>query len=269
MPPTPVATDWSQYAFLCLCAAAAGGVNAVAGGGTLLTFPALMHFLGPAGSVVANATSTVALFPASLSSIFAYREDLRKLHSWIGVLMVPSVLGGLVGALLLTQLPKEWFAVAVPWLILTAALLFALQPMIAKKVGIGQAHEPPKSGTLAGVLVFQFLVSVYGGYFGAGIGILMLSALAMIGLTDIHAMNGLKAVLGSTINGVAVAVFIWGGQVNWPLAAMMCISSSIGGYATARVARRLNGRWIRWCVIGIGFSLAAYYFWKQWLGQPE
>lgn len=266
MPDTPFASDWAQYALLCLAAALAGAVNAIAGGGTLLTFPALMHFLGPAGGVIANATSTVALFPASLSSIFAYREDLRKLHSWIGILMAPSLLGGLAGALLLTQLPKEWFEAAVPWLILTAALLFALQPVIARWAGIGQAHEPPKSGTLVGVIVFQFLVSVYGGYFGAGIGILMLSALAMIGLTDIHAMNGLKAVLGSTINGVAVAVFVWDGQVNWPLAAMMCVSSSIGGYATARVARKLNRNLIRWCVIGIGFTLAAYYFWQQWTG---
>jgi uncharacterized membrane protein YfcA len=267
MPLASELPDWGHYALLCVAAALAGGVNAIAGGGTLLTFPALMYFLGPAGGVIANATSTVALFPASLSSVFAYREDLRTLRSWIKILMVPSLLGGLAGALLLTQLPKEWFEVAVPWLILTAALLFALQPVIARWAGIGQAHEPPKAGTLVGVLVFQFLVSVYGGYFGAGIGILMLSALAMIGLTDIHAMNGLKAVLGSSINGVAVAVFIWDGQVNWKLAAMMCVASTIGGYGTARVARRLNRTLIRWCVIGIGFGLAGYYFWQQWTGR--
>ncbi|MDZ4779819.1 MAG: sulfite exporter TauE/SafE family protein [Planctomycetia bacterium] len=262
MPTSPDTPIWLHYGILCLCAAVAGGMNAVAGGGTLLTFPALMSFFGPQGAVLANATSTVALFPASLSSIYAYREDLQPLRRWITLLAAPSLLGGLVGALLLTQLPKEWFAAAVPWLIFTAALLFALQPHIARWVGIGKPHEQPHAGTLAAVLVFQFFVAVYGGYFGAGIGILMLSALAMIGLNDIHAMNGLKAVLGSLINGVAVAIFIWDGQVDWTLAAMMCVSSSLGAYGTARIARKLNRTFIRWCVIVIGFSLAAFYFWK-------
>jgi hypothetical protein len=256
-PDSPV---WLQYSILCICAALAGGVNAVAGGGTLLTFPALMSFLGPGGAVVANATSTVALFPASLSSVYAYRDDLRPLRHWINLLAAPSLLGGLAGALLLTQLPKEWFAAAVPWLILSAATLFALQPLIARWVGIDKPHERPHAGTLVAVLAFQFFVAVYGGYFGAGIGILMLSALAMIGLNDIHAMNGLKAVLGSLINGVAVAIFIWDGQVDWPLATMMCVSSSVGAYVTARIARKLNRAFIRWCVIAIGFSLASYYF---------
>ncbi len=256
-PDSPV---WLQYLILCLCAAAAGGVNAVAGGGTLLTFPSLMQFLGPTAAVMANATSTVALFPASLSSIYAYRDDLRPLRHWITLLAAPSLLGGLVGALLLTRLPKEWFAAAVPWLIFTAALLFALQPLIARWIGIGKPHEVPKTGALAAIMAFQFCVAIYGGYFGAGIGILMLSALAMIGLTDIHAMNGLKAVLGSLINGVAVAIFIWDGQVHWTLAAMMCLSSSLGAYGTARIARKLNRNVIRWCVIAIGFTLAAYYF---------
>jgi uncharacterized membrane protein YfcA len=260
MPTSLETPDWLHYVILCVCAALAGGVNAVAGGGTLLTFPALMHFLGPSGAVIANATSTVALFPASLASVFAYRDDMRPLRSWIAFLIWPSLLGGIVGALLLTRLPEKWFAAAVPWLILTAALLFALQPLIGRWAGIGQSHEPPKSGTLVAALLFQFGVSVYGGYFGAGIGILMLSALALMGLTDIHAMNGLKAVLGSAINGVAVAIFIWDGQVHWLLAAMMCVSSSIGGYVTARIARKLNRTVIRWCVIVIGFTLAAYYF---------
>lgn len=226
----------------------------------MLTFPSLMQYLGKGGTVIANATSTVALFPASIASVFAYREDLRPLRAWITLLAGPSVLGGIVGALLLTRLPERWFEAAVPWLILTAAVLFALQPLIARWAGIGEAHAPPRAGALVAVILFQFGVAVYGGYFGAGIGILMLSAMALIGLTDIHAMNGMKAVLGSLINGIAVGVFIYDQQVNWRLAAMMCVSSSMGAYATARVARRLNRNVIRWCVIAIGFSLAAYYF---------
>ncbi len=253
-----------DYLLLVGSAAVAGGINAVAGGGTLLTFPALLAILGPAQGVVANATSTVALFPGSLSAIWGYREDIARYQHWLRLLMAPSLAGGLAGALLLTELSPHTFILAVPWLILTAATLFALQPVIGRWMGIGQAHATPAASTRLGVFVFQFCVGVYGGYFGAGIGILMLSALAMIGLTDIHAMNGLKSILGSCINGIAVVVFVVQGQVNWWLAALMCVSASLGAYATARVARRLNRNHVRWFVTAIGFVLAAYYFYKTY-----
>ncbi len=155
----------------------------------------------------------------------------------------------------------------VPWLILTAALLFALQPSISRWAGVGQPHAAPQSSTVAAVIVFQFVVGVYGGYFGAGIGILMLSALAIIGLADIHVMNGLKSVLNSCINGVAVVVFIVQRRSNWPLATVMAIAAIVGGLAGASVARKMNRSLVRGIVVTIGFVLAAYYFYRQWF-QP-
>lgn len=261
-----------DYAWLCLMAALGGGINALAGGGTLLTFPALAAVL-TAGSfaasgavdpmVLANGTSTVALFPASLAALWGYRKDYATYSEWTSRLLPSSILGGLLGAWLLTELPEKVFSNLVPWLILVAASLFALQPVIAKKLGIGTAQEVPRGATVVGVAIFQFFVGVYGGYFGAGIGILMLSALAMMGLSDIHAMNGLKSLLGSCINGTAVVWFIRKGNVQWQLAGMMCLAGCLGAFLAAHYGRRLPRPWVRGFVICIGFTLAAYYFWQQ------
>ena len=154
---------------------------------------------------------------------------------------------------------------AVPWLILTAALLFAFQPTIARLTGVGQAHEQPSRRLTAGAIAFQFFVAVYGGYFGAGIGILMLSALAMMGLSDIHRMNAVKTLLAAVINGTSVIVFVATGYVNWPLALAMAVAASIGGYVGARTARRVDRRIVRATVVAIGFSLAGYYFYRELL----
>jgi uncharacterized membrane protein YfcA len=129
---------------------------------------------------------------------------------------------------------------------------------------VGQPHAVPRSTTVAAVVLFQFIVGIYGGYFGAGIGILMLSALAIIGISDIHVMNGLKSVLNSCINGVAAAVFIVQRQVDWPLASAMAIAAILGGFVGASVARKTNRTLVRAIVVAIGFSLAAYYFYRQW-----
>jgi uncharacterized protein len=257
-----------DYVILCFAAAAGGAVNSVAGGGTLLTFPALFSLLAAStgsmasASVVANATSTVALVPGAIAAVWGYRQEVRAAPRWTYWLLGPSVLGGLAGAWLLTVQRPEAFLALVPWLILGAALLFALQPTIARRVGIGRPHAPTRNVVCA-IVVFQFVVAIYGGYFGAGLGILMLSALAMIGLTDIHIMNGLKSLYGSCINGVAVAVFVIQGKVNWPLALLMAASAIVGGYAGARVARRLNRDLVRRSVVAIGVVLAAYYFYRQ------
>ena len=255
--------DLLNDVILCLCAAAGGGINAVAGGGTLLTFPALVAVLGMSQSVMANATSTVALFPGSVSAVGAYRAELSTYRGWVTWLAIPSLLGGVCGALLASRLPPSTFAAAVPWLILAAATLFTVQPQIARWTGIGQAHATPSAGARLGIVVFQFFVAVYGGYFGAGIGILMLAALAMMGLSDIHAMNGIKSVLATLINGTAAAVFILDGRVHWPIAIMMAVAGGVGGYAAARIARQLNRQHVRRAVIAIGFSLATYYFIRQ------
>ncbi|HEX4130301.1 MAG TPA: sulfite exporter TauE/SafE family protein [Pirellulales bacterium] len=261
-----------EYLLLCAVAAVAGAINSVAGGGTLLTFPALQAALAAAAgtiagvespaeaAVVANATSTVALVPASLAALGGYRQEFVAVRRWALWLVAPSFVGGAIGSLLLTNLPAETFAVLIPWLILVAATLFALQPAIARWTGIGNPHDEPSGTVLATIIVFQTLVAVYGGYFGAGIGILMLSSLAFMGLADIHSMNALKNLLGTCINGTAVVVFVAAGKVYWPLAIAMAVASTLGGYASARVARRMNRNVVRWIVATIGFSLATYYF---------
>jgi uncharacterized membrane protein YfcA len=248
------------HAWLALAALAAGAVNSVAGGGTLLTFPSLLGVMGP---VEANATSTVALMPGSAAAAWGLRRELRAVRKWLAVLVVPSLIGGAVGTLLVTRLPQRVFDQLVPWLILTAAVLFALQKRIARWLGIGHHDDiPPANRTVVGVVGFQFLVGVYGGYFGAGIGILMLTSLSLMGLGDIHRMNALKTILAACMNGMSVIVFALEGAVRWPYAASMSIAAMVGGYLGAHYSRRLPANVIRWVVIVIGFTLAAYYFWK-------
>jgi len=260
-----------DYLILCAAAFAAGVVNAIAGGGTLLTFPALDHFLKVAGiadaataAVFANGTSTIALFPASAASVWAYRREMTGVRDWIRLLIVPSFIGGLIGSLLVTALDPKVFERLVPWLIFTAALLFATQPLIAKFFGIGLKHAPATTRTKIGVFLFQCGVGLYGGYFGAGIGILMLSGLAMLGLSDIHRMNGIKAFLASTINGITVVVFIVQAKVYWTYALPMIAAGIVGGYTGAHVAQRLNKTLVRGLVVVIGFSLATYYFYQRY-----
>jgi uncharacterized protein len=250
---------------LCSVATVAGAINSVAGGGTLLTFPALIAVLGGTAeaAVVANATSTVALFPGSLAGMAGYRRELVEARTWARLLLIPSLTGGLIGSLLVILLPAESFKALVPWLILTAATLFWLQPRIARWIGLGAGHSatgPQHVGLVSG---FQFCVAIYGGYFGAGIGILMLTALALMGLHDIHLMNGLKTLFASAINGVAVVVFIASGKVNWTLALAMALAAMIGGYGGAHVARRLDRNFVRRVVVFIGFALASYYLYQQ------
>lgn len=251
-----------QYVVLCLAALAAGAINSVAGGGTLLTFPALVWVLGGTAeaTVLANATSTVALFPGALASVWGYRREFTGMRRWLILLSGPSIVGGLIGSLALVQLPEELFKRLIPYLILTATLLFLSQPLIAKWTGIGRPHETPSKLVIGLIVVFQFMVAIYGGYFGAGIGILMLSALAVMGMGNIHQMNAIKSLLGGGINGIAVAIFIWGGRVEWRLAIPMLVAGIIGGFSGASIARRLPPTFVRWLVIGIGLSLSTYYF---------
>jgi uncharacterized protein len=258
-----------QYFWLCLSAFAAGAVNSVAGGGTLLSFPTLVWVLGGSAeaAVIANATSTVALLPGSLASMGGYRREFAGSGRWIRWLLLPSLLGGMVGSLLVITLDAESFRRLVPWLILTATLLFLFQPTIAKLTGIGQTHAEPTRGTMLGIVAFQFLVAVYGGYFGAGIGILMLSALSMMGIGDIHRMNALKSLFGTGINLLAAIVFVIGGQVNWQYALPMTGAAILGGYWGAHFARQLDKRLVRGLVIAIGFGLATYYFTRVYLAR--
>lgn len=257
-----------EIAVLCLAALAAGAVNSVAGGGTLLTFPVLVAALtlkwGDDAAAVANETSTVALVPGAMVAAIGYRKQLADSAHWLRWLILPSLVGGIIGALLINTY-REAFRSLVPWLILTAALLFALQPQIARWTGIGQQHERPSWPRIGAIVAFQLLVSIYGGYFGAGIGILMLSALAMIGLSDIHSMNALKNVLAAVINGITAAIFIIWGNIEWSFAVPMLLAAIVGGYLGARVALRIDRGLVRRIVVVIGFGLATYYFYKEFL----
>jgi uncharacterized membrane protein YfcA len=213
--------------------------------------------------LAANVTSTVALVPGSLAGAWGLRRELKGTGPWLALLLGPALLGGLLGAILLTQLKPSYFAMVVPWLLLTAALLFWLQPAISKRL---KSHEKLGLSSVpvrVVVVLFQFLVAVYGGYFGAGIGILMLTALALMGLGDIHRMNAVKNTLAVVINGVSIVVFIWDGKIAWHYALVMAAAAILGGLVGATVGKRIPKVLLRWLVIGIGLGLAGYYLWKQ------
>jgi uncharacterized membrane protein YfcA len=240
---------------------AAGAINSVAGGGTLLSFPTLI-WLG-LNSVAANATSTVAIWPGSLGGMWGYRKELRTADRRMLALTAPSLVGGISGALLLRYTPPSIFDAVVPFLILFATILFMVQETVQRVFKTGEArHESTK--WLAGAMLFQFFVALYGGYFGAGIGILMLAALSILGLTDIHQMNGLKNFFALCINGVAAIYFIVARMVEWPYVLVMAIGAIAGGYGGAGLARRLGRTAVRRVVIGIGFAMAVSLFVK-WL----
>ena len=256
--------------WLCLSALIAGAVNSLAGGGRLLTFPTLVAALSALGmsaseaTVVANATSTVALVPGALAGAWGYRREMSAARLWLQILVVPSLVGGIIGSLLVTRLPSKYFAELVPWLLLLAAVVFLSDTVLGRyrKIHPRAESEKPSPGATAALIAAQFAVSIYGGYFGAGVGILMLSSLALMGVGDMHRMNALKTVLNACINGVSVVVFVNDGKVNWQFAIPMTLASILGGYLGARLALRIPPRFVRWTVIGIGFGLAAYYFWQ-------
>jgi uncharacterized protein len=251
--------EFLTYLLLCLSAFAAGAINAVAGGGTLLTFPALLSVID---SVRANATSTVALMPGSLAGAWGYRTELARNRRMVLYLLPPSLIGGGLGSWLLTYFPASVFDGVVPWLILGAAVLFLVQKPLARWLKT-HPHSEPTGATLAVVLGFQFLIGVYGGYFGAGIGILMLTSLSFMGLGDIHHVNGVKTILAAAMNAVAIIWFIYKEVVIWRYALMMAAAGIVGGYLGARGARRLKPDAVRLIVIVVGFAVAAYCFWRQ------
>ena len=259
----------------------------------------------PGRLVTANATSTIGLWPGAATAAWSYRGERVDLPAWARWLVVPSVAGAFVGTALVLVLPPAWFDALVPWLILLAAVLFACQPRLAAMgtsreqlplpladdpgqtkilplpLGEGRGEgapalptapaasphvlQPTARARIALACGLQFLVSVYGGYFGAGIGILMLAVLGMLGLGDIHRLNGVKNVLGTVVNGVSAAVFALGAlagwqAVSWPHAAVMAVAAIIGSLGASHLARRLPARMVRRGVALIGFALAAYYF---------
>jgi uncharacterized membrane protein YfcA len=242
-----------QIASLVASSFGAGIMNAMAGGGTILTYPTLL-FLGES-AITANATSTVALWPGAAASMYGYRREVARHQDWLKTLFLPSLLGGALGAVLLLKTPTKTFERFAPFLILFATVLFMLQGMVSRLTSAEHAAGRTR-GRMAAAAVFQFGVSVYGGYFGAGIGILMLAVLGFLGLSDIHAANGLKNFFGMCINGVAAAYFIVRGSVDWPAALVMIAGAVAGGYAGARFARFIGRGKARAAVVVIGVAVA-------------
>ena len=239
-----------------VAAAAAGAVNAIAGGGTLLTFPAIVG-LGVT-PLVANATSSVALWPGSLGSMWGYRHELTGARHWVIGFAAPSLVGGGLGAWLLLHTPPAAFDRIVPFLVLGATVLFLVQgPLLRRLRGQSagaSARTMPDTRPRWSFVAAQFLVAVYGGYFGAGIGILMLAVLGFMGLTNIHLMNGLKNWGALCINAVAVTMFASGGIVHWPIALTMAVGGMLGGYAGSRLAQRVGQAGVRHAIVAIGLT---------------
>ena len=249
---------------LAAAGAAAGMINAVAGGGTLITFPALLVFGTPA--IVANATSTLALVFGTAGGLYGFRRQIAQVVPWLKRFVPVSLAGGLLGGVLLTRTREETFAKMVPFLLLFATVVFTTQGVFRRFAGVGDGSEAPvrpKHHTIWAAILFQFLVSLYGGYFGAGIGILMLAALGFLGLTDIHQMNALKTTLGSLINQVAAIYFILAGLIDWPKAAVMTVGALAGYFVGAHYSQRIPQRRVRQIITGIGFAISAAMFYRQ------
>lgn len=244
-----------------LCAAfAAGAINSIAGGGTLLTFPVLIWLgLDPK---VANATSTVALWPGLFGGLFGYRKELENSSTILIRLGTTSVIGGALGAWLLIWTPSPVFARMVPFLILFATVLFMVQGAINRRLRLGKLEENPGPWWWGGAIVFQFCSAMYGGYFGAGNGILMLAALGLLGLNALNRANGIKNFLGICINSIAVLSFSLSGLVVWSDSLAMAVGALAGGYFGASMAVRIGQVWVRRGIIVIGFVIFVVMVWK-------
>ena len=243
----------SSYLLLIAAALGAGLMNSVAGGGSFLTFPALVFTGVP--SIIANATSTVALFPGALASAWAYREDFKGLEKIpLKPALAVSIAGGVVGALLLLVTSQKTFDLIIPWLLLGATASFALGPAIMKRLQ-RQNWMGPKT-----LIFFQLIVGIYGGYFGGAVGIIMLAVWTLAGMRDIHAMNGGRTLLGGVMNAAAVVCFIIARKIWWLQTAMMLVAAVTGGYAGARFARRVNPGWVRAIIIAVSITVTAAFF---------
>ena len=239
-------------------AAVGGALNSVAGGGSFVAFPALLFAGVP--PIPANATNTVALWPASVASAFAYRREMADARRELFPLGLASLTGGLAGSLLLLRTRDTTFVLLIPWLLLFATLLFTFGSPLAKRLAGEGQRVPVTAGVLA-----QLFISIYGGYFGGGMGIMMLAVFTLLGMTHIHRMNGLKNVLGTFINGVAVVAFIVANAVRWLPGGIMVVGGVIGGYLGAVVARRIDPARVRGLVVVVAWGMTLYFFARTYL----
>lgn len=259
----------AEAVWLFLAAMAAGAVNSVAGGGTLLTFPAALAAGLP--PIVANATNAVALVPGSIAAAWTYRHRLAGLKTFTAILFVPAVLGALAGAALLRVTPQRVFDHLVPWLVLGATLILLSQGALTRRrPPSGPAPVPSRRGTVATLVVLELLVGVYGGYFGAGMGILMLAFLGSVPAPepgtrlDLHQMNAVKNVLGTGINAAAAVDFVIHGLIQWDAAAVLAAGAILGGIVGSRLAHRTHPDRVRRFVVGIGFAATAILAWQRY-----
>jgi uncharacterized protein len=250
---------------LLFCAALLGGaINSVAGGGGFIAFPALLFTGMP--SINANATNTVALWPGTLASTGAYRKALSgDLLRRIVPLIVITFLGSTFGSTLLLKTRQSTFDHMVPWLLLGATVLFSVGGKITAWINRHHSEGGPSLGRVAGITLLQLCVAIYIGYFGAGVGIVMLALLSMMGMENIHSMNGLKTLLATCGNAMAVIIFIFARAVFWPQALLMVVGAALGGYAGAWFAQKMDPRHVRYVVIAIGYSMTTYFFWRVYL----
>jgi uncharacterized protein len=244
-------------AILFVAALAAGAMNAVAGGGSFVTFPALL-FVG-VSPIVANATSTVALWPGSLASSLGYRRELKALSRYMLGAALASLAGGGLGALLMIRTPTALFMRLLPFMMLIAAVVFSVGDKLKAKSG---ESRPLKPLVLA---LLQFPIALYGGYFGGGMGFMMLAAFTVAGFVDLHQMNGLKSFLALLINAVAIATFLFAGAVDGWAAAVMIVGATAGGFGGSSLARRWPSEKVRPYVAVLGWGLTAYFFLRTWL----
>ena len=249
----------SQAAFIAGAGLLAGVINSVAGGGSFFTLPALIRCGVP--TILANATSTVALWPGTLASFGAYRRELAARRPLAITLATVSIFGGILGAWILLHTPTPTFDRLLPWLTLFATVLFAFGRRVAErfKLSLGEADD---HRSLVKTSLLQFVIAVYGGYYGAGAGIMMLAVLSLLGMTNIHAMNAFKTLLSVAFNGAAVVLFILRGSVLWPEALVMMSGAIVGGYGGAWLARRLPAAFVRGFVIVTGVLTTGYFFWR-------
>jgi uncharacterized protein len=259
--------NW-QWVWLVVACFLAGVLNAVAGGGSFLSFPAILG-MGVL-PVQANATNTVAVWPGQVTSIVAYRDDVRRNLRQAWSMALAGLLGGTAGAVVLLNTPQKTFMRLVPWLLLGAALIFAVSGPVTRLLArlnlsrleearAGHAHAPRRLPLFFAAAV----VSFYVGYFGAGAGFLYMTVLALFGYQDIHAINALKVVSNTLANGIAFVIFVVDGQVVWRFCLAAMIAAAIGGYSSASLARRIPQPVLRGMVVAIGLGMAAFFFWKQ------
>ena len=243
-----------QTSFLLIAVGiSAGLVNSVAGGGSFLTFPTLVFIGVP--SVVANATSTVALFPGVFASAWAYRNDFERLEKVpLKPAVLVSIVGGIAGALLLLFTAQRTFDAIIPWILLMATIALAAGPKISRML-----NSRVRIGTRT-LILLQFLCAIYGGYFGGAVGIIMLAVWSMAGLSDVHAMNAGRTLLGGVMNAAAVICFVIAGKIWWLQATLLLIAAVAGGYAGALLAKRVNPAVVRAVIIAISTAVTVVFF---------